>query len=184
MSSSLKSWTRFLTAILYTLSLPRQLPKSPSPALLVLFLPSGTVLGADQYHHSFPVHRCAHNHHTTTTALYSCLSFHSQKGEGTNAWEDGHSPQMFLTLLFPSLQVSLLLCSPPGLPNPIWLLGKKNSLPVHQRERPKAFDLIYLTLSLQCDASILHFYCSTMGYAGLAARGVLLISHRTWKQVL
>lgn len=57
------------------------------------------------------------------------------------------------TTFFPT-QIFLRLCTPPGLPKPAWLLLKKASQQIHQRGRPKAFELIYMTLSLLCDSSI------------------------------
>lgn len=57
------------------------------------------------------------------------------------------------TIFFPT-QIFLLLCTPPGLPRLAWSLLKKASQQIHQRGRPKAFELIYMTLSLLCDASI------------------------------
>lgn len=126
-----------------TVRLPSQLPER-NVALLVLVLPSGTVLELCR----IIVLRLyagvrGHTHKHTPlplVCLFPWCCWKDQCREGAVAL------RCFYHHISP-LQISLLLCTP-GLPEPAWLLLRKNSQPIHQRGRPKAFDLIYLTLSL------------------------------------
>lgn len=78
---------------------------------------------------------------------------------------------MFLALfLFPYSDLSAALHSS-WLPRPAWLLLKKASQQIHQRGTPKAFELIYMTLSLLCDASIdISFLLQYSGVYGLNSK--------------